>query len=368
MACGGCPTVRSASTRCLFTMQVRQLAEEKQLITARTVLRSQSRYKTFTDVVIPRSADTSECPFAAPELPPCQNLFFIPSQVRPLTAQLQARSGAAAHFLAGSAIVDLLFVSQMHAKSEDVGALQQRNCAMKLVLWRSDSNHLCGMVPDVSPDDGESDIAQLEPAFGAAVPDWMLSQLKAQLQEQAPAPFGAVITCSDLHTRGGVVLLGDAAHAVTSTLGQGANMALESVGIFHNLLSSKVANGTMPLAAVPAAFTATRRRDVHAMQRLEELSNVAQGSAPARTPAEALHARVAFGSAIIIGTLQWKLMPKQFETLPLYRMLYDEETPYSDILGYMNRTAGGMYVVLFSALASACINFVEFEIEGFPLP
>ena len=62
-----------------------------------------------------------------------------------------------------------------------------------------------------------------------------------------------------------MVLLGDSAHAVTGNLGQGANMALESVSVFSRVLDE--CRGDLD-KALPA-FTHKRRGDVHALQELE---------------------------------------------------------------------------------------------------
>jgi len=120
------------------------------------------------------------------------------------------------------------------------------------VFWRSDSDHLCGMVPGAQvrsrrPNPSplqlstrtahpqnvlrSLDTAGVRARFGDAIPGWMAAQLGEQLGDQATNGFGSVIKCSQLHAGSAVLLLGDAAHAVTSSFGQGCNMALESVEV-----------------------------------------------------------------------------------------------------------------------------------------
>jgi uncharacterized glyoxalase superfamily protein PhnB len=274
------------------------------------------------------------------------------------TLLLHTSCGELAHLVQGSNILFTLVRTQFALLSR-VLRLQDKSCGIKLVIWRSDSNHLCGMAPGVDGDCPE-DEAFLQRAFGDSVPEWMRSQISQQLLAQDASSLGSIVSCSAFHTAGGVVLLGDSAHSVTSTLGQGCNMALESVAVFQELLERSVLHGEMPLADVPEAFTAKRLPDVRAMQRMEELSGIAQGAGDSSTPPwDALHSKVAFGSAMLLGTLQWKLCPSQFAMIPLYRMLYDEHTPYSHILAYINYTAAGMYVVLAVAMASVAYNFVH---------
>jgi 2-polyprenyl-6-methoxyphenol hydroxylase-like FAD-dependent oxidoreductase len=210
-------------------------------------------------------------------------------------------------------------------------------------MWRSDSDHLCGMVPAVSHGDTQ-DSAFLRAAFGDCIPEWMREQLAEQLSTQDSCSLGAIVRCSALHVDGGVVLLGDSAHAVTSTLGQGCNMALESAVVLQQLLRQSIEQEELPLSDVPAAFTAARGKDVWAMQRMEYLSAVLQQGGAASLPA-AVHARVALGSTLLVNTLQWKLQAKH-TTLPVFRMLYDQQTPYSEVLAYINGMALRAYGVI----------------------
>jgi 2-polyprenyl-6-methoxyphenol hydroxylase-like FAD-dependent oxidoreductase len=62
-----------------------------------------------------------------------------------------------------------------------------------------------------------------------------------------------------------VLLLGDAAHAVTPVFGQGANSALESCKVLGQVLQQAGGN----LDEVPARFNEARLADMHALNELD---------------------------------------------------------------------------------------------------
>ena len=214
------------------------------------------------------------------------------------------------------------------------------------MLWRSDSDHVCGMVPGTAAALGaELSPQRLGQLFSAALPPWFLQPFCDQFNAQQLSPFGSIRRCSQMHGPA-VVLLGDSAHAVTSGLGQGCNMALESVRVFGEVL--REAEGAV--GDVPRRFTAARQRDVRAMQDLELMcmlleARPGEGATTARL-SERMHAKVALGAAAVIGFAQWKLMPSRFRMIPVFDKLYDEGVPYSDVLGYVNTMGRGAYVVL----------------------
>jgi 2-polyprenyl-6-methoxyphenol hydroxylase-like FAD-dependent oxidoreductase len=188
-------------------------------------------------------------------------------------------------------------------------------------------------------------VSEMIEAFSNCVPQPILGEIITQLEMQKEvASFGETIACSKLHTSGGIVLLGDAAHTVTSSLGQGCNMALEGVGVLGKLLDDCLLHGGMPLAAVPKAYCCRRRADVHALQQLELMSMIMRrGGQGLRLKGNegghVAHARITLGSAMLLGLAQWKLMPQHFRTVPMYAMLYDPNVPYTHILAYVRRTA-----------------------------
>lgn len=229
---------------------------------------------------------------------------------------------------------------------------------MKLVIWRSDSDHICGMVPgSAAALAQELTPTRLTALFGDALPPWFLQPFCAQFNAQPRSSLGTIRRCSQMHGPG-IVLLGDSAHAVTSGLGQGCNLALESVRVFGRVLRE-----TEALADVPARFTAARQGDVAAMQQLELMCMMlqpGQGEYGASVGLRMrLHASIALGAATLVGFAQWKLMPSRYRTVPLYEMLYDDSRPFSEVLGYVNGMGRAAYIVLGTAAAAIGYNFVQ---------
>jgi kynurenine 3-monooxygenase len=89
-------------------------------------------------------------------------------------------------------------------------------------------------------------------------------------EEEAEAfltrPVSTVLTirCSRYHHSDSVLLIGDAAHSVSPSLGQGCNAALEDVVMFDNLLDEYSDN----LAKAIEQFTVRRKADAHALVEL----------------------------------------------------------------------------------------------------
>ena len=238
--------------------------------------------------------------------------------------------------------------------------MQESNSDMRIVLWRSDSDHVCGMVP-VQREDAE----QLTPKwmlehFGNNVPAWFREPFCDQMNASTANSWGSIRAVSQFHAPN-VVLLGDAAHAVTSTLGQGCNMALESVRVFGKVLEDSIeseATLSEALAKVPEQFTELREADARAMQRMEQLHSVLQGvhGESEVDVYTAIHARIAWGSAFMLGLVQSKLMPDKYRTVPIYEKIYDENVPYSDVLAYVNRVGVVAYTVLAVAMSTLTVN------------
>jgi hypothetical protein len=234
------------------------------------------------------------------------------------------------------------------------------------VLWRSGPRHVSGMIPstDVAVLRRPLAVNDLVAAFGHTLPELLLQRIATQIQQQEPSRFGEIIACSQLHAPGGVVLLGDAAHAVTSSLGQGCNMALEGVRVFGDLLEESVLRGAMPLAGVPREYTRRRRADVHAMQQLELMSIIMRRGGhglhlKGDRSGHVAHARITLGSAMLLGVAQWKLMPQRYWTVPMYDMLYDASVPYSAVLSYVRRTAASVCFAIGAAAVTTMLAVMQ---------
>eukprot|EP00879_Flechtneria_rotunda_P010233 GHRR01010699.1.p1 GENE.GHRR01010699.1~~GHRR01010699.1.p1 ORF type:complete len:574 (+),score=201.61 GHRR01010699.1:88-1722(+) len=98
----------------------------------------------------------------------------------------------------------------------------------------------------------------------AGVPDDWVPAIAQQVVNEKPSSAGKRIRCSRLDGPS-ILLLGDAAHAVTPVFGQGANSALESCEVLGSVLQQ--AGGQ--LDKVPQRFTAARLADMHALNELD---------------------------------------------------------------------------------------------------
>ena len=152
----------------------------------------------------------------------------------------------------------------------------------KIALWRNDVGRVSGMVPG----QGASRVleAPLTPGLlrdsfhPGTIPEWFLQPFCDQLNVSSNNHYGSIRKVSKFHAPR-VVLLGDSAHAVTSSLGQGCNTAMESVRVFGEVLEECLegseggaGKGVAALEKVPEEFTARRQADAHALQRLELLN------------------------------------------------------------------------------------------------
>lgn len=81
-------------------------------------------------------------------------------------------------------------------------------------------------------------------------------------------PVSSVLTirCNRYHYSDSVLLIGDAAHAVSPSLGQGCNAALEDVTVFDKLLDQY----SDDIALALEQFTINRKEDAHALAELSE--------------------------------------------------------------------------------------------------
>ncbi|CAA9378998.1 Kynurenine 3-monooxygenase homolog [uncultured Leptolyngbya sp.] len=83
-------------------------------------------------------------------------------------------------------------------------------------------------------------------------------------------PVGRVLTvrCDRFHEGNSILLIGDAAHAVSPSIGQGCNASLEDVLIFERLLEQYEDDWTLALPA----FSKQRVPDAHALRELSDYS------------------------------------------------------------------------------------------------
>jgi kynurenine 3-monooxygenase len=101
------------------------------------------------------------------------------------------------------------------------------------------------------------------PLFGQ-----LMSEVEAE--DFLKRPVGRVLTvrCDRFHEGDSVLLIGDAAHAVSPAIGQGCNAALEDVLVFERLLEQYEDDWALALPA----FSEQRVPDAHALRELSDYS------------------------------------------------------------------------------------------------
>jgi len=131
-------------------------------------------------------------------------------------------------------------------------------------------------------------------------------------------PISRILTirCSRYHQGDSVLLMGDAAHAVSSSIGQGCNAALEDVAIFDHLLDEYSDN----VATVVEQFTLRRKQDAHA---LVELGDNAFPST--------MGLFIEFVFRESLAKALNKIFPERFVP-SLSELIFETTVPYSEIL------------------------------------
>lgn len=158
------------------------------------------------------------------------------------------------------------------------------------------------------------------------VPEHWVPSIADQVLKEAPSPAGKRIKCSRLDGPG-IMLLGDAAHAVTPVFGQGANSSLESAKVLGDVLVE--AGGDVQ--QVPARFTATRLADVHALNELDEK---AYSFFRRKGPFDPDFLQLL--SHVLLGTILSKIVPFIYGSKPALLKL-GSTTRYSEITAAVRR-------------------------------
>jgi kynurenine 3-monooxygenase len=153
----------------------------------------------------------------------------------------------------------------------------------------------------------------------------MMTPEDAEALQQRPVSKIITVKCDRLNVGGKILLIGDAAHAVSPSIGQGCNSSLQDVMVFSQILDEYQDDWEKALPN----FTLRRLPDVHALRDLSDYSFP-------RVPRMNLE----FVFRITLGKKLRRWLPKLFPPLPM-ELIMEGEMPYSEVLqqtqGWINR-------------------------------
>ncbi|NEO88179.1 MAG: FAD-dependent monooxygenase [Spirulina sp. SIO3F2] len=165
------------------------------------------------------------------------------------------------------------------------------------------------------------------PTFGA-----LLSDAEAQALLERPVARLTTITCDRFHEGDRILLVGDAAHAVSPSIGQGCNSALEDIVILNQLLDRYDDDW----AQVLPQFSQQRVPDAHALRDLSDY-------AFPRTPLLVLE----FFLRLTLGRKLHQWFPQQFQPF-VFDLVLDTNLSYAEVLrrssGWINKVKRSMTV------------------------
>ncbi|MGK7889490.1 MAG: FAD-dependent oxidoreductase [Leptolyngbyaceae cyanobacterium] len=149
-------------------------------------------------------------------------------------------------------------------------------------------------------------------------------------------PVSRLVTvkCDRMNVGDTILLLGDAVHAVSASVGQGCNASLQDVQVFTKLLDQYQDDWSQALPA----FTEQRLADVHALRDLSDYSFP-----------RSKRLGIEFILRLLVGKKlkQWapQIAKRLVKPLPM-ELLMEEELSYSDVLqqtqGWINRVKASM--------------------------
>jgi kynurenine 3-monooxygenase len=144
----------------------------------------------------------------------------------------------------------------------------------------------------------------------------LMTTEEAEAIQQRPVSHITTVKCDRLHGGDRILLIGDAAHAVSPSLGQGCNSALQDVSIFNQCLDNARDDWTQALPE----FTTQRLSDIHALRELSDYSFP-----------HSLAMKLEFLLRITLGKQLNRWFPGFVKPLPLQLMM-DTEQSYAAIL------------------------------------
>ncbi|MBD2194805.1 MULTISPECIES: FAD-dependent oxidoreductase [Calothrix] len=153
----------------------------------------------------------------------------------------------------------------------------------------------------------------------------LMSADEAEALLQRPVARLVTVSCDRFHEGDSILVIGDAAHAVSPSIGQGCNASLEDVLIFEQFLAQYQDDWAQALPA----FSAHRVPEAHALKELSDYSF---------PPTKIL--AIEFVLRLMTGKLLHKWFPQWVKPFVL-DLLQDENLSYSQILslsqGWINK-------------------------------
>ena len=143
----------------------------------------------------------------------------------------------------------------------------------------------------------------------------------AEALRQRPVSKILTVKCDRLNVGGRILLIGDAIHAVSPSIGQGCNAALQDAMVFAQVLDEYQDNWEKALPA----FTNKRLEDVHALRDLSDY-----------TVPRSKWMILEFIFHLTVGKKLRPWLPQIFRPLPM-ELIMEEETPYSQVLQQSQR-------------------------------
>ncbi|ARV59441.1 vioC monooxygenase [Nostocales cyanobacterium HT-58-2] len=194
---------------------------------------------------------------------------------------------------------DGTFVVLLHQHDETMGGV---------ILFLHNKNQIAGL----------SSTEEVLQFFQKNFPEVAQLMPKEEAEAFLNRPISRILTvrCSRYHQGGSVLLIGDAAHAVSSSIGQGCNAALEDVVLFDNLLNEY----SDDLAVAIEQFTVRRKEDAHALVELGD------NAFPSTTGLF-----IEFILRESLAKILHQIFPKRFAP-SLSELVFETTIPYSEIL------------------------------------
>ncbi|MBD2114288.1 MULTISPECIES: FAD-dependent oxidoreductase [Cyanophyceae] len=183
-----------------------------------------------------------------------------------------------------------------------------------------------------SPFDGLKTKADVLGYFATHLPTFrpLLSETEAEALLQRPTARLTTVTCDRFHQGDRILILGDAAHSVSPSIGQGCNSALQDVAWLNQLLDQYQDDW----AQVLPQFSQQRVVEAHALRDLSDYSF------PRSKPLV-----LEFFLRLTVGRKLHQWFPRRFSPF-VFDLVLDTDLDYSEVLrlseGWINKVKRSM--------------------------